>query len=170
MFGRAGFGLAALIPVVLLVSFACGPQPPCLLLLEAISQQNVEVVRKHLELGQDPNEIYILPGLDLAGAYALHAAVIAENEEIAELLLENGADINIRAKDQYGGTPLQWAAFVGSNQMVGMLVEAGADINAPDKDGLTPLDAAFSNPDLDSEIKTEIADYLRMNGAMMDRS
>ena len=49
--------------------------------------------------------------------------------------------------------------------MAEMLVGAGAGINAPYNDGLTPLDAVFSNPDLDLQTKTEIADYLRENGA-----
>ena len=165
MLERAQIGFAALVPLILLASFACGPKPPCMPLLEAIDQENLDVVREHMEFGKDPNETYIWPGSDHAGAYALHLAVVVENKEITEFLLKNGADINIRARDKYGGTPLHWAAFVGINQMAEMLVEAGADINAPDNDGNTPLDAVLSNPDLEPKTKTDIADYLRENGA-----
>jgi len=165
MLERARIGFAVLIPVILLASFACGPKPPCMPLLEAIDQDNVDVVREHIELGMDLNKTFIWPGRDHAGASALHLAVSVEHREITELLLENGADINIRARDQYGGTPLHWAAFLGIKQMVEMLVEVGADINAPDNDGNMPLDAVMSNPDLEPKTKTEIADYLRKNGA-----
>jgi ankyrin repeat protein len=163
--GRAGVGIMALITVILLASFACGPAPPCMPLLEAINQRNVEVVWEHMESGTDPNKMFVWQGRDLAGASALHLAVSVEHKEITELLLKNGANINIRARDEHGGTPLHWAAFLGYKQVAETLVEAGADINAPDDDGYTPLDAALSNPDLDPKTKTEIADYLRKNGA-----
>ena len=166
MLERARVGVMALITVILLASFACGPAPPCMPLLEAIKQENVEVVREHMESGTDPNKMFVWQGRDLAGASALHLAVSVEHKEIIEVLLENGADINIRARDQHGGTPLHWAAFLGYKQIAETLVEAGADINAPDDDGYRPLDAALSNPDLDPKTRTEIADYLRENGAM----
>jgi len=162
---RVRVGIAALISAILLASFACGPGPPCMPLLDAIHQKNVDVVREHMESGTDPNKMFMWQGRDFAGASALHLAVSVEHIEITELLLENGADIDIRARDQHGGTPLHWAAFLGYRQMAEMLVEAGADINAPDDDGYTPLDAALSNSDLDPKTKTEVADYLRKNGA-----
>jgi len=165
MLDRAKVGIAALIPVILLALSACGPGPPCMPLFDAIDQDNVDVVREHMESGTDPNKMFIWPGSDFAGASALHLAVSLERKEITELLLKNGADINIRARDQYSGTPLHWAAFFGHKQMAEMLVEAGADINAPDNNGYMPLDAVLSNSDLDPKAKTEIEDYLRKNGA-----
>ena len=165
MLQRVRVGVTALIPLILLASFACGSGPPCMPLLDAVHQENVGVVREHMESGTNPNKMFVWPGRDLAGASALHLAVWVEHEEITDLLLKNGADINIRARDEHGGTPLHWAAFLGYKQMAEMLVEAGADINAPDNDGNTPLDAALSNPDLDPETRTEIADYLRKHGA-----
>jgi len=164
MLEKARISLVALIPVFLLTSFACGPQPPCTPLLHAIEEGNADVVREHMEFGKDPNKTFIPRGSDPDGASALHLAIVAEHEEITELLLENGADINIKARDQYGGTPLHWAAFLGHKQMVEMLVEAGAEINAQDKDGKTPLDGVLSNPDLDPRTKTETEEYLRSIG------
>ena len=151
--------------MILLASFACGPKAPCIPLLDAIDRDNVDVVREHMKFGKDPNKTFIPPERDHTGASALHLAVAVEHKEITELLLKNGADINIKARDQYGGTPLHWAAFLGNKRMAEMLVEAGADINAPDNDGNTPLDAVLSNPDLEPKTKTDIADYLRENGA-----
>jgi ankyrin repeat protein len=134
-------------------------------MLHAIEEGNVDVVREHIEFGKDPNKTFIPRGSEPAGASALHLAVAVEQNEIIELLLKNGADINVKARDQYGGTPLHWAAFLGYRQMAEMLVEAGADINAPDKDGNTPLDGVLSNPDLDPRTRTETVEYLRSIGA-----
>jgi ankyrin repeat protein len=49
--------------------------------------------------------------------------------------------------------------------MAEFLLAAGADINAPDNDGNTPLDGVLSNPDLDTNTRNEVAEYLRANGA-----
>ncbi|MFC2035121.1 ankyrin repeat domain-containing protein [Chloroflexota bacterium] len=165
MLDRAKFGITAMILVILPTLVACSPGALCMPLLDAINQDNVDVVRDHIESDTDLNKMFIWTGREFAGASALHLAVSLEHKEIAELLLNNGANINIRARDQYGGTPLHWAAFLGHKQMAEMLVEAGADINVLDKTGNTPLDAVMSNPDLDPKIKTDIEDYLRKNGA-----
>jgi len=164
MVKRARIGIMALLFVVLLALFACGPMTPCTPFLDAVLEDNLDLVRKHVEAGTDPNMFFVWTGSDYAGASALHLAVSLGNREITELLLENGADIDIKARDQYEGTPLHWAAYLGQKEMVELLVEAGADINAPDVNGYTPLDATASNPDLDPETAAEIADYLRENG------
>jgi len=95
----------------------------------------------------------------------LHIAVLADQKEIAQLLLGNGADINARAMDEFRGTPLHWAAAVGNKQFAELLVEAGADVNAKDNYGYTPLDAAlYYEPEQEKQAKLEIADFLRKNG------
>ncbi len=66
----------------------------------------------------------------------LMVAIINAKLEIAEFLVENGADIN--AKDSLGVTPLMLAALM-QPRMVKFLVENGADINAENNDGVTPL-------------------------------
>lgn len=52
-------------------------------------------------------------------------------------LLEEGANVNER--NEYGDTPLIWAAGDGNPEIVGLLVEKGADVNACNKFGDTPL-------------------------------
>ena len=121
---------AIVIPVLLLASVACGPKPPGMPLLGAIDQDNADIVREHLEFGTDPNETFIPPGIPFAGASALHLAVLKDNREIAQLLLDNGAGIDIRARDQFKGRPLEWAVFFGIKDMGVFLVESGADVNA----------------------------------------
>ena len=76
------------------------------------------------------------------GASPLHLAVLTSNKEIARLLIDNGADINIKAKDVDAGTPLHWAVYLGDREMAELLVEQGADVNAENKAGYRPIDLA----------------------------
>ncbi len=48
--------------------------------------------------------------------------------QVLRLLLQHGADINIRAAN--GSTPLHWAAQQGRLEVVTELVHSGADIHA----------------------------------------
>ena len=159
MLERARIGTTTLIVVILLGSFACGPKSPAMPLLDAIDQDNANVVRDHMEFGADPNETFIPPGFPFAGASALHLAVLKDNREIARVLLDNGADINIRARDTYQGSPLEWAVFFGIKEMAMFLVEAGADVNAKNALGTTPLDAAAAAADNAFISKEELEEF-----------
>lgn len=78
---------------------------------------------------------------DESGSAPLHAAANSNQLEIAEYLLELGADIEIR--NQYGRSPLLCVAFMtGSVEMASLLIEHGADVNAADVQGATPLKLA----------------------------
>ena len=172
MLERARVCTTTLIAVILLGSFACGPKPPAMPLLDAIDQDNANVVRDHMEFGADPNETFIPPGFPFAGASALHLAVLKDNREIARVLLDNGADIDIGARDTYQGSPLEWAVFFGIKEMAVFLVESGADVNAKNALGTTPLDAAaadnafISKEDLEefNENRAFLKEYLSARG------
>ena len=149
---KAALIVTSLFLAVLLTSLACGPTPPALPLLDAIDQDNADVVRTHMEIGTDPDKTFIPPGLPFAGASALHLAVLKDNQEIVQLLLDNGADIDLKALDEFKGSPLEWAAFFGIKDMAVFLVESGADINARNAYGTMPLDAAYAdNPFIPEE-------------------
>ncbi len=132
-----------LMPLAILLGVvACGPNAPDLPLLGAIDQQNVAAVQQHMDAGTDPNTTFIPEGYPFAGASALHLAVLKDNAEIVDILLKSGAQIDIKAKDVFGSTPLIWAAFWGVADMVPLLVERGASLDAVDVLGNKPLDAA----------------------------
>jgi ankyrin repeat protein len=61
------------------------------------------------------------------------------NLRIIKLLLNAGADPNLRSSSPYGWTPLIWATALSQPEMVRMLVAAGGNVNTPDSGGATPL-------------------------------
>jgi hypothetical protein len=55
----------------------------------------------------------------------LHIALLADQDKVLELLLQSGANINVRADDVNGAAPLHWAAFFTNYAMVALPVAAG---------------------------------------------
>ena len=84
------------------------------------------------------------PGTATAGgAYGmtpLHWASRAGSLECATLLLDHGAEVEVR--NDARRTPLQLAAENGRTDIVKLLAEAGADLNTQDGKGRTPLHRA----------------------------
>lgn len=71
----------------------------------------------------------------------LHHIAYVNDVDIAELLIEYGADVSSR--DIQGNTPLHLAAITGIiTPMTKMLIKNGASINATNNDGNTPTDIA----------------------------
>lgn len=85
------------------------------------------------------------------GASILTLASINGDGQIAEVLLEAGADANLTNRD--GGTPLHAAVFFGKEGIVKALLAHGADKDAMNNDGATALDLA----DLDLETTAYLA-------------
>ena len=82
----------------------------------------------------------------------LHLAAFFGHRELAQLLLDRGADVNARSKSERfakSNTPLHAAAANKQVEVARLLVERGADVNAKDGHGFTPLAlAANSKSDL----------------------
>jgi TolB-like protein/ankyrin repeat protein/class 3 adenylate cyclase len=105
------------------------------------------------------------------GRTALHLAAFKNYGAIARLLIEAGADIEIRSRiishqfRDYGSTPLILAVRTGSTEVVEVLIAAGADVNVRDlfaRDRWAVLHWAAELGHLD------IATLLVANGANID--
>ena len=110
-------------------------------LITAIDTEDAESVKEILDSGINPNKNPVPEGFPLAGAYPLHLAVVKGNKEIVQILLDSGAQIDLKAKNKDEATPLHWAAFFGQKDMVTLLIKAGAPINALDGNHATPVDS-----------------------------
>ena len=106
----------------------------------AVTQSNEELLKLLLQ-EKTFAALPVRPNLNKG----LRVAVGAENENIARLLVERGADIN--ADDNWLGTVLQAAVATGNLGIVAFLLEMGADINARSKEYGSALHAAISNCD-----------------------
>ena len=163
--------------LVLIAAIGCSGErskAPDINLFDAIGEENISAVEQHMNAGTNPNTLFIPPGYPWAGASPLHLAVVVGNKEIVILLISNGAQVDIRAKDQPGGTPLQWLAFFGKKDMAEILVNSGAEVNAIDNNGCTALCAAtIPNPfvkdtDVESQkARTSIQDFLKSRGGKL---
>ncbi|MFB8787332.1 MAG: ankyrin repeat domain-containing protein [Potamolinea sp.] len=99
---------------------------------EAIGKGDVNTVRNYLEEGFDANS-------KIPGSTLLLLALRNNEQEVAQLLIAKGADVN--AKNKNGETPLHLAR---SQEMAQLLIAKGADVNAKNKNGETPLHLARS--------------------------
>jgi ankyrin repeat protein len=108
-------------------------------LLEAINQERTDIVQQHMTYGTGPNANPVQDG-DLKGAYPLHLAAVKSPESI-QILIDNGATLDLRATNNDQATPLHWAAFFLQVESVKTLIRAGAPINILDANDSTPLDA-----------------------------
>jgi ankyrin repeat protein len=85
------------------------------------------------------------------GFTALHLAAFFGHADAAELLLEQGADVNVLARNaDLQVAPLHSAAAGAHADIVRMLVQRGADVNARQGGGYTPLHSSAQNDDRES--------------------
>lgn len=103
---------------------------------QAVSFGDTATLRALLDNGVSANET------DQNGDTLLNFAVYPNHVEVAQLLLERGADVN--HVDPRGMTALLYAASTdfGDPSMVQLLLKMGANSNAKNKEGLTALDLA----------------------------
>lgn len=85
----------------------------------------------------------------------LMIAASKNNVEIAKLLFDSGASLDIR--DNYGWTPLMQASMLGHIDMVRFLLYAGADPNIQDDNGYSAL--MFATEDEYSHIVMLLLEY-----------
>ena len=152
---------------------------------------NIDAIKRHMTTGADLDQ----KNMQQSGWAALHYASIYNRADAAKLLIENGANIEIKC--DAGRTPLLEAAVRGQTKVAKVLIELGADVTASEKFGTSALGLAVMsgnttmvelilksgvniNANTDStkktsaltaihiaasQPKTEIMRYLLMNGA-----
>lgn len=85
----------------------------------------------------------------------LHLAAHYGQEKIVWLLIDRGAELDIKSKNKLGNTPLMAAVAGGNLAIVNMLLENGADADAEDAAGNDALTLAEESG------KAEIAAAIR---------
>lgn len=135
-----------LIIVVALSIMACGKSPEKA--RKELGQMNIEYTedsfKTYIERGDKVVvDLFLTAGMsantrdsDSANPVLISAAY-KEREEMVDLLLQKGADIN--AKGEGGITALMYAAEKKSPVIVQKLIEKGADVNAKSDTGYTAL-------------------------------
>jgi len=109
-------------------------------LYDAANNNNTEKARELLSTASEEDVNYADPG---TGYTPLIMTSGWGNEEIAELLVCHGADVN--KISNYGGTPLMRASWKGHLKMIKKLLEWGADDTIKDNIGETAFDRAKEN-------------------------
>ena len=150
--------------LLLTAARCCGPEVVELFAGQAakLSTEQKQRIFEEVRWGKYLENIPVLEqvGISVAkfGGEAFRAAVSDGNGELAQLLLEKGADINYHKPDMvfpYASTPVTEAARANHFDLVRWLIEQGADITIADKYGDRPYTMAVRNKN------QEIADYLK---------
>ncbi|MBI9019416.1 MAG: ankyrin repeat domain-containing protein [Phycisphaerae bacterium] len=139
-------------------------QRPITNIWAAASNGDLEAIKQNLLAGIDIDTVFMAPGIIASGATSLHMAVLSDQREVSQFLIDQGANINAKAKDEYGGTPLHWAAAFGRVEIARQLINAGAKVNVIDEKGYTPLDATTLELFSESKNRLAIAEFLREAG------
>jgi len=98
---------------------------------ELVNQGQRSAVMELLVQGVNVNE------QSVDGTSALHWAVYHQDVELAQSLLDLGADPDMA--NEYGATPMTVAAEHGQLAIMRLLIEAGGDIKSPNGEGQTLL-------------------------------
>ena len=118
-------------------------------------KSEVELIRSMVESGGDVNV-----AVGFGGDIPLLAAVRLGDQELAALLIENGADVNF--VDRNGNTPLHRSTWT-SVSLTGLLIDHGADVNAENSFGDTPLHIAAGRVDSEQLIELLIENNANVN-------
>lgn len=132
------------------------------LLHAACQQKNVELAKKLLAAGADPN----IPQ-PFSAITALHFAVLSHNSQLVSLLIQYKADVNAQAGT--GSTPFYLCAEKGTVEIARLLLAAGAN---PDENVLgewpRPIHVATSKESDPQMLQFLLEQNVRINPVMED--
>jgi ankyrin repeat protein len=106
----------------------------------AVESGDLSKVKRFLSIGVSPNT------RGKYGSAVLHTAASRGHADIAKLLLDSGADVNVRLPT--GGTALHMASDQPA-EVAELLLSRGAEVDATNDWGRTPLHAAVDHGNLD---------------------
>lgn len=109
-------------------------------MIEAVKVGDSATVRRLLE--RDPrlaNLEYYWSDLRMSKKLVLLTAISYGHEQVAELLIQGGADVNRREDSWEDRTPLHYAARWGNTRIMHLLLAKGADANAQDAMDARPV-------------------------------
>jgi ankyrin repeat protein len=129
----------------------------------AIEQGYINLISYICKYGDDINIRLPCDNCRYSKEYStvLHKAVFSDRLQVACVLIDNGANVNMR--DSEGNTALHLAAKGGKVDAARCLVERKGSVSAPNKKGDTPLHVAAKNG------KFEIVKYLVKKGADVNK-
>lgn len=110
---------------------------PIVVITNAVMNGEQEMVVELINKDQNLVHSYTEDGWTL-----LHLAAYFGHKEIANLLLENGANLHVKAKNQNENTPLQAAIANKKIELATFLIKQGSDVNAVQSGGWTGLHEA----------------------------
>ena len=138
--------LTTIIAVLLVVRISlAGP------IHDAAERGDLAAVQIELNNGEKVN------AKDMDNWTPLHIAVRFKHQELVELLIASGANVNAQGGWQKAA-PLHWASSAGHMKIVELLIANGANVNAKAINGGTPLDWAKV------ERKQQVADFIYKQG------
>ena len=167
--------------IAAVVLVGCGNPEADRALLDAAYEGNIEVVKQQLAAGAD---VYAKLKDGTTPLHPAASGIMGAGKEIVELLIAEGADVNVKVDWMIEGSTLlhQTASFWGYNKEIAeLLIANGADVNAKDGEGSTPLDnlvntvewwiltETWGGVSMGEEAwsqATELTDFLRKHGGM----
>ena len=111
--------------IAAVVLVGCGPSVPDISMYDAAEVGNIDAVKQHLAAGTDVN------ARDKDGWTPLHPASYEGHQEIVELLIGKGADVNAKVEfgPLQGMTPLDSANNSGRTEIADLLRKHGGKIS-----------------------------------------
>jgi ankyrin repeat protein len=98
-------------------------------LLWIIGRDNIEMLKYFLKKGADPNKAN-----PKTGRLPLTLAATSGTLKALKLLIEYGADVNLKESGKFNATALIWAAYQGRKDSVAFLIRNGANVNVKCKE------------------------------------